>query len=290
MRIGLQIPKFTYGEGTIRETLKTIARTAEGGGFASLWLMDHFFQIEYVGPPEMEMLESYSTLGYLAAVTERVALGALVTGVVYRHPGILVKTMTTVDVLSGGRSYFGVGAGWFEREARGLGVPFPETKVRFEQLEETLRIAHQMWSDDVGPFEGKHYRLAETLCVPRPLGRPHPPILIGGFGEQKTLRLVARYGDACNLFLHLGWDVIRHKLEVLRRHSEEVGRDYAEIEKTTLGTITPEMTTDEILALCRTGEEVGIQHMIFNFPDAHEIAPLERFARNVIPKAREMGP
>ncbi len=290
MRVGLQIPKFTYGGRPIRETLKTIAETVERGGFESLWVMDHFFQIEYVGPPEMEMLEAYSTLGYLAGVTERIALGTLVTGVVYRYPGILVKTMTTIDVLSGGRSYFGIGAAWFEREARGLGVPFPETRVRFEQLEETLRIAHQMWSGNVGPFEGKHYRLAESLTVPQPLTRPHPPILIGGLGEKKTLRLVARYGDACNLFLHLGWDVIGHKLDVLRRHCDEAGRDYDEIEKTTLGTISPKMTTDEILAACHKGAELGIQHMIFNFPDAHEIAPLERFARDVIPAARDMGP
>jgi F420-dependent oxidoreductase-like protein len=288
MRIGLQIPRFTYSR-PIRETLRQIAQTAEGGGFASLWLMDHFFQIEYFGPPEMEMLESYSTLGYLAAVTERVALGTLVTGVVYRYPGILVKTATTVDVLSGGRSYFGIGAAWFEREARGLGVPFPETRVRFEQLEETLRIAHQMWSGEVGPFEGEHFRLAEAISVPAPLRRPHPPILIGGLGEKKTLRLVARYGDACNLFAHLGWDVIGHKLDVLRRHCDEVGRDYEEIEKTTLGTISPGKTSEEILADCRCGAKLGIQHMIFNFPDAHEIAPLERFAREVIPKATEIG-
>jgi F420-dependent oxidoreductase-like protein len=290
MRIGLQIPKFTYPGGPIRATLKAIAETAEQGGFDSLWVMDHFFQIEYVGPPEMEMLEAYATLGYLAGITDRIALGALVTGVVYRYPGILVKTATTIDVLSGGRCYFGIGAAWFEREARGLGVPFPQTSIRFEQLEEALQIAHQMWSHNDGPFAGKHFQLAETLCSPPPLRRPHPPILIGGIGEKKTLRLVARYGDACNLFDRLGWDVIRHKLEVLRRHCDDVDRPYDEIEKTTLGTVSPEMTSDQILAHCRKCADLGIQHMIFNFPDVDEIEPLDRFARKVIPVAREMGP
>ncbi len=188
MRIGLQLPNLTFpgGPPKLAGTLAEIARTADGTGFFSLWMMDHFFQIEPVGPADMEMLEGYSALGYFAGITSRVRLGTLVTGVTYRNPGILVKTVTTLDVLSGGRAYLGVGGAWFEREHQGLGVPFPPIGERFERLEETLRIAKQMWSNEVGAFEGKHYRLAETLNVPQPLARPHPPILIGGAGEKKN--------------------------------------------------------------------------------------------------------
>ena len=238
MRIGLQVPNFTWpgGPQAIAPTLANIARTADQGGFASLWVMDHFFQIGVIGPAEHEMLEGYSALNYLAALTKNVKLGTLVTGVIYRYPGILVKTVTTLDVLSGGRAYLGIGAAWFEREALGLGVPYPSTGERFQRLEEALQIAHQMWSDNNCPYAGKHYQLAETLCSPQPLSRPHPPILIGGAGEQKTLRLVAQYADACNLFARMGNDVVRAKLDVLQRHCEAVGRDYATIEKTTLDT------------------------------------------------------
>jgi len=284
VRIGIQVPNFTYpGSPALRGVLKAIAQAADQGGFHSLWVMDHFFQIQYIGPPEHEMLEGYSALSYVAGITERVKLGTLVTGVVYRYPGILAKTATTLDVLSGGRAYLGIGAAWFEREAVALGVPFPALKERFERLEETLRIAKQMWSPDNGPFAGKHYRLAETLCQPQPVTRPHPPILIGGGGERKTLRLVARYADACNLFEQTGWEAIRGKLEVLKRHCEAEGRPYGMIEKTTLGTIAPGTSTAEIVARCKQGAALGIQHMIFNFPDVHEIRPVERLAREVIP-------
>src|SRR5499426_3993299 len=206
MRIGLQIPIFTWpgGAAALSAKLREIATTAETAGFDSLWLMDHLFQIPMVGAAEQEMLEGYAGLSWLAGVTKRVKLGTMVTGVTYRHPGVLVKTVTTLDVLSGGRAYLGIGAAWFEREHLGLGVPFPPLAERFERLEEALRIAKQMWSGKVGPFEGRHYRLAEALCVPRPLSRPHPPILIGGMGERKTLRLVARHADACNLFAYAG--------------------------------------------------------------------------------------
>src|SRR5215211_1072814 len=239
MRIGLQVPSFTWPDGapSIGPRLAEIGKSADEAGFASLWVMDHFFQIQYVGPVEDPMLEGYSTLSYLAGVTERVKLGTLVTGVIYRHPGILLKTATTLDVLSRGRAYLGIGAGWFEREARGLGVPFPSTKERFEQLEETLQIAHQMWSGEVEPYEGKHYQLAEPLNSPQALAEPHPPVMIGGMGEKRTLRLVAEYADACNLFAYGGSDLIRHKLDVLRGHCEDVGRDYEEIERTALGTV-----------------------------------------------------
>ena len=293
MLIGLQVPSFTWPDGTdgIGPKLAEIGRTADEAGFASLWVMDHFFQIEYVGPPEDPMLEGYSVLSYLAGVTERVKLGTLVTGVIYRYPGLLVKTATTLDVLSGGRAYLGIGAGWFEREARGLGVPFPPTKERFEQLEETLQIAHQMWSGQVAPYHGAHYHLEETLNSPQALTRPHPPVMIGGMGERKTLRLVAQYADACNLFAFAGADTIRHKLDVLRGHCEDVGRPYEEIEQTALGTVNlaeDGMTAEEVVEQCRELNDAGIQHLILNMPNVHEIRPLETFGEKVIPAVADL--
>ena len=293
MRIGLQIPSFTWpdGVGGIGPMLAEIGRTADESGFASLWVMDHFFQIRGVGGPGEPMLESYSALSFLAGVTQRAKLGTLVTGVIYRHPGILVKTVTALDVLSGGRAYLGIGTGWNEREARGLGVPFPSTRERFERLEETLRISKQMWSGEVAPYEGKHYRPEEPLNSPQALSRPHPPIMIGGMGERRTLRLVAQYADACNLFAHGGADLIRHKLGVLRGHCEDVGRDYGEIERTALGTVNlggDGMTEDEVIGLCRELSEAGIQHLIFNMPNVHEIWPLEAFGARIIPAVAEL--
>ena len=288
MRIGLQIPSFTWQGGTavIGPRLAEIAKTAEDAGFYSLWVMDHFFQIRGVGQPEEPMLESYSTLGYMAGLTKRVKLGTMVTGVVYRYPGILVKTATTLDVLSGGRAYLGIGAAWFEREALGLGVPFPPIKERFERLEEALQIAKQMWSGEVAAYEGKHYQLAETLTSPQPISKPHPPILIGGSGEQKTLRLVAQYADGCNLFARAGIDTLRHKLDVLGRHCEQVGRSYAEIEKTALDTayLAPgQMSAGQIIADCQKMAEIGFQQIIFNMPNVSEIKPLEKFGKEIIP-------
>ena len=294
MRIGLQVPNFTWpgGPPSIAPTLAEIARTADAAGFASLWVMDHFFQIGArdrsmgLGPAEDDMLEGYSTLAYLAALTQRVQLGTLVTGVIYRYPGVLIKTVTTLDVLSGGRAYLGIGAGWFEREAKGLGVPFPPLAERFQRLEEALQIAHQMWSDNNGPYAGRHYQLAETLCHPQPLHKPHPPILIGGGGEQKTLRLVAQYADACNLFARMGADVLRGKLDVLQRHCETVGRDYGTIEKTTLDTafLAPGgQSAADVIAQCEALAALGVQHAIFNMPNVHEITPLETFGREIIP-------
>jgi alkanesulfonate monooxygenase SsuD/methylene tetrahydromethanopterin reductase-like flavin-dependent oxidoreductase (luciferase family) len=207
----------------------------------------------------------------------------MVTGVVYRHPGLLVKTITTLDVLSGGRAYLGIGASWFQREAQALGVPFPPLKERFEQLEETLRIAKQMWSPNNGPFVGKHFKLAETLCVPQPLSKPHPPILIGGSGEQKTLRMVAKYGNACNLFLFLGPDVLRQKLDILKRHCDTEKRPYSEIEKTTLGSVKEGMTSKDVIQSCKQAAELGFQQAIFNFENIHTLKPLESFIKDVIP-------
>jgi F420-dependent oxidoreductase-like protein len=298
MKIGLQIPNFTWPSGPrdIHSKLAEIAHAADEAGFASIWVMDHFFQIggperrAGLGPAEDEMLEAYTTLGYLAGITRRPRLGVLVTGVVYRHPGLLVKTVTTLDVLSAGRAYFGLGAAWNERESRGLGVPFPPIKERFERLEETLQITKQMWSDNNGPFNGRHFQLAETLCSPQPLSKPHPPIMIGGMGEKKTLRLVAQYADACNLFAGADPDALGSKLDVLKRHCEALGRDYNAIEKTALKTVhivSGKQTARDVIEDCRSLAAVGIQHAIFNMPNVHEIKPLEIFGKEIIPAAQE---
>jgi F420-dependent oxidoreductase-like protein len=231
VRLGLQIPDFN-GAGGPDQTgprLARVATTADEAGFSYLALMDHFFQIGLIGPPEQDMLEAYTTLGYLAACTSSVRLLTLVTGAVYRHPGVLAKIVTTLDVLSGGRAWLGIGAAWNEEESRGLGIPFPPVAERFERLEETLQICLQMWAGDETPYQGRHYQLARPLNHPAAVTRPHPPIMIGGSGERKTLRLVARYGQACNLFP--GPDLAR-KLDVLRAHCDAEGRDYDDIEKT----------------------------------------------------------
>jgi F420-dependent oxidoreductase-like protein len=231
MKVGLHIADFTWDGGppALAPRLGEIARRAEEAGVDRISVMDHVWQIGPLGPPEHEMLEAYTALGFLAAVTSRVKLLTVVTAVVYREPGLLAKAVTTLDVLSGGRAMLGIGAAWNEDEARGLGLFFPPQAERFERLEEALRICQQMWSDDDGPFEGKHYHLARTLNSPQALSRPHPPILIGGQGERKTLLLVARYADACNLF---DTPELAHKLDVLRGHCAAEGRDYAAIEKT----------------------------------------------------------
>ncbi|GAA3591953.1 TIGR03560 family F420-dependent LLM class oxidoreductase [Nonomuraea rosea] len=236
MKLGVHMMRFDHPQGTnvLGLELAAAGAAAEAAGVSWLSVMDHHFQMEHVGGPEEPMLECYTALGYLAAHTTTVRLGVLVTGVTYRHPGILAKIVTTLDVLSGGRATLGLGAAWYEREHRGLGVPFPPLAERFERLEETLRICRQMWDPaDDGPFEGAHYRLAETRCVPAPVSTPYPEIMIGGGGERKTLRLVARYGDACN-FIGPSHAELAHKLDVLRAHCDDVGRDYAGIRKTVL--------------------------------------------------------
>src|SRR2546425_2872335 len=235
MRLGLQVPNFTWpnGQANLGDTFGLIAERAERAGLYSLWVMDHFFQIPLVGVSENEMLEGYSALSIAAGRTNRIKLGTMVTGVTYRYPGLLVKTVTTLDVLSGGRAYLGIGAAWNEEEHRGLGVPFPPTAERFERLEETLHIAHQMWKGDEQPYQGKHYQLGRPLNSPSSVQKPHPPILIGGGGERKTLRLVAQYGDACNFSLtRLRLDEAQRKLGVLREHCQTIGRPYTDIEKT----------------------------------------------------------
>ena len=235
MDLGIHYASFSHPEWRTRLTdrLAETAQIADQGGIALFTAMDHYFQMEMAGGPAEPMLEGYTTLGFVAGRTERIDLSLLVTGVSYRRPGLLAKIVTTLDVLSRGRAWLGIGAAWYEREHDGLGVPFAPVAERFERLEETLRICRQMWSDDDGPFEGEHYRLAETICVPPPV-RGRVPVLIGGQGERKTLRLVAQYADACNLFTGEGPDGVAGKLEVLRRHCDDVGRDYDEIRKTIL--------------------------------------------------------
>jgi F420-dependent oxidoreductase-like protein len=233
------------------------------------------------------MLEAYTTLGYVAGITERMTLGVLVTGVMYRYPGLLAKIVTTLDVLSGGRARLGIGASWYEREQRGLGVPVVPVAERFERLEETLRICLQLWSDDDGPFEGRHYRLEETLNVPQPIQRPHPPIMIGGSGEQKTLRLVARYADACNLFGAPPPDIAR-KLDVLRRHCETEGRDYERIAKTVLAQRPPLEDVDAFLDEVRADAELGVTEVMV-MPDRHPVEFATGLAERVLPRLAELG-
>jgi F420-dependent oxidoreductase-like protein len=262
VRLGLHITKFDNpnGSAAIGSELAAIGEAAEAAGACWVSVMDHYFQMEGNGGAEDPMLEAYTTLSFLAAHTSTVQLGALVTGVTYRHPGLLAKIVTTLDVLSGGRATLSIGAAWYEREHHGLGVPFPPLKERFERLEETLQICHQMWDPtNNGPFTGTHYQLAETLSVPEPVSSPRPRILIGGGGERKTLRLVAQYADACNLFIDSP-EGIKHKLDVLREHCDAVGRDYAEITKTAVplpGVLT-EDTIGTFADYCAPYAELGI--------------------------------
>jgi F420-dependent oxidoreductase-like protein len=277
VRVGIQIPSFTYpgGQEQIAPTFARIARDADQAGLASLWVMDHFFQIRGVGAAEEPMLEGYSALSYAAAITERITLGTMVTGVVYRYPGILIKTVTTLDVLSGGRAWFGVGAAWNAEESAGLGVPFPPVAERFERLEETLRIAKRMWAGDESPFAGKHYNLERPLNSPPAVSRPHPRILVGGGGEKKTLRLVAKYADATNQF---DTPELPHKLEVLREHCAREGRPYGDIEKTALCVLSADSTAGQLEETAGRLGELGIDQVIFSVRRPHEPTALPLLA------------
>jgi F420-dependent oxidoreductase-like protein len=285
MKLGLQIPDFGSpgGPSQLGADLATVARTADDAGFDFIAVMDHFFQIGVIGPPELPMLEAYTTLGYLAACTSRASLITLVTGTVYRHPGILAKIITTLDVLSGGRAWLGIGAAWNADEAAGLGVPFPPVAERFERLEETLQICLQMWSGDESPYRGTHYELDRPLNYPQPLSRPHPPILIGGGGERKTLRLVARYAQACNLFS--GPDLAR-KLDVLRAHCDAQGRVYDEISKTCyylFDTGPKGERAAEIIDQLGGLAELGFDAVIGGVANVWDVTPLEVIGSEVIP-------
>ncbi|MCX5065545.1 LLM class F420-dependent oxidoreductase [Micromonospora lupini] len=289
MKLGLHYWNFSTpaDPAAIAPTLAEAATTAEQAGVASFTVMDHFFQMEALAPAEEPMLEAYTTLGYVAAKTQRMTLGVLVTGVMYRYPGLLAKTVTTLDVLSGGRARLGIGASWYEREQRGLGVPVVPVAERFERLEETLRICRQMWSDDNGPFDGRHYQLTETINSPQPLRRPHPPIMIGGSGEKKTLLLVARYADACNLF-GTGAEGIAHKLDVLRGHCAAEGRDYDSIEKTVLASKPPLEDLDEFLAEVSAYAALGVTEVQVT-PDRHPVEFAERLGDEVLPRLADIG-
>ncbi len=297
MRLGLQVPNFTWpdGQSNLGDTFGLIAQRAERAGLYSLWVMDHFFQIRVVGPAENEMLESWSALAFAAGRTNRIKLGTMVTGVTYRHPGLLVKTATTLDVLSHGRAYLGIGAAWNEQEHRGLGVPFPPLAERFGRLEEALQIAHQMWAGDEKPYEGKYYHLERPLNSPQPVQKPHPPILIGGSGERKTLRLVAKYADACNLFAMMPREELVRKLNVLREHCQAIGRPYEQIEKTTLSSFhltrdgrneskTPAALIDEFAQLAA----IGIDQAIFSLTNVSEIEPFELLANEIVPQVEKI--
>ncbi len=263
MHLDLHVHRFDWAGDTSRigPGVADLAKRSEGIGVRTLSFMDHYFQMDWMAPAEDPMLEGYTALGFVAGVTDRLRLRLLVSGITYRHPGLLAKIVTTLDVLSGGRAELGIGAAWYEREHLGLGVPFPAVGERFEQLDEAIQICLQMWSGDDGPFEGRHYRLAETLCSPRPLSSPRPRILIGGGGERKTLRLVAQYSDACNFFG--GPEEISHKLDVLRRHCAAVGRDPNEIEVTAgFRDIPPGAGADQVLRGAEALAQVGVSTVV----------------------------
>jgi F420-dependent oxidoreductase-like protein len=288
MQLGVHYANFTHPdwEHRLAERLTETARVADQGGVAQFTVMDHWFQMEPLGGPPEPMLEGYTTLGYLAAVTERLRLSLLVTGVTYRHPGLLAKTVTTLDVLSGGRAMLGIGAAWYEREHRGLGVPFPPLGERFERLEETLQVVRQLWAGDQTPYAGTHYELAEPVNVPPPVQTP-PPIMVGGSGERKTLRLVAEYADACNIFGDSP-DVVRHKLDVLRGHCEDVGTDYDALERTMIFRGDPTEDPDAFLAVMETYATLGIS-MITMVPVGDDpVAWTSAMCERVVPRLAEV--
>lgn len=289
MDLALHLSQFDHpaDPAQLAPAIAAVARAADDGGFSTVTAMDHFFQMEVPGrSAEQPMLEGYSLLAFLAAHTERVRLGLLVTGVTYRHPGILAKTVATLDVLSGGRALLGIGAAWYEREHLALGVPYPPVAERFERLEETLRICRQMWGDDDGPFEGEHYRLAETLCRPAPLQSGGPSVLVGGGGERKTLRLVAQHADACNLF-DVGVDGLRHKIDVLHRHCEDVGRDPAEVAITVIAGDDPLADVDAFVDKARRYADLGVSTMWTGF-ETLDPGPVARAGELVVPRLAEL--
>lgn len=291
MYIGLQIPSFKVpgGAAAIRPKLREVAQNAEEAGFYSLWVMDHYYQIKglfgeaYTDP----MLEAYTTLGYLAGFTEKAYLGVLVTGVIYRHPSVLLKMVNTLDILSGGRAYFGIGAAWYEEEARGYGIPYPSTSERFEQLEDALKLAKALWASDETSFQGRHFSAPAITNNPPPLSQPHPRLMIGGTGPNKTLRMVAQYADSCNIGEWVGKENMQKALDALKKHCETLGRDYASVEKTSLCTahLSGDDTVGGILQRIKELSGMGFTHAIFNMPDVYKITPLETFAKEIIPAA-----
>jgi F420-dependent oxidoreductase-like protein len=294
VKIGLQISSFSWpgGDAAIGPTLAQISESADAAGFDSLWVMDHFFQIRGVGRPEEPMLEGWSALAFMAAHSKTATLGLMVGGVHYRQAGLWAKAATTLDVLSGGRSYLGIGAAWNEEESHGLGFPMPPLGVRFEMLDETLQIIHAMWQGERGSggsFEGAHYQADRLLNSPQVLSKPHPKIIIGGGGEQKTLRLVAKYADACNIFG--GPDQLAHKFSVLRERCAEIGRPFGEIERTSLQSVDlGRDTVSQVLDRFETLAAVGVQHVIFNLANVADPHTIEVIGRDLLPRARAIAP
>ncbi|WP_183092574.1 LLM class F420-dependent oxidoreductase [Nocardioides stalactiti] len=289
MEIGVHQASFTFPgwETSLTEQVVATAQAAEAGGAELFTVMDHWFQMENLGGPSEPMLEAYTTLAHVAALTSRIRLSVLVTGGTYRHPGLLAKTVTTLDRLSGGRALLGLGAGWYEREHVGLGVPFPPTAERFERLEESLRICLQMWGPDEGPFAGEHYQLAETVCVPPPLARPHPPIMIGGAGEQKTLRFVARYAQWCNIF-GSSPELMQHKLEVLRGHCATEGTDYDAIRKTMIVATDPLADPDAFVTEMASYAALGITLVTLTPRGDDPAAWTEQVCAEVLPRLQAL--
>jgi F420-dependent oxidoreductase-like protein len=289
MDVGIHFMNFTLsgGPAAIPRHVADTAQAAEEAGCTLFTCMDHYFQMEAFSSAEEPMLEGYTTLGYVAGLTERMRLGLLVTGVSYRYPGLLAKIVTTLDVLSGGRAQLGLGAAWYEREHEGLGVPFYPVAERLERLEETLQICLQMWSDDNGPYRGKHYELAETLCVPPPVTQPRPPIMIGGGGERKLLRLVAKYADANNLFA-TSPEEVQHKLDVLARHCEEVGRDRSEIANTTIARFAVDTDVDEFVGNLAQYARLGFEHVQISLLGPEPLQAMRRLGRDVVPRLAEL--
>jgi len=290
MQLGLQVPDFNWPNGPAKlgAELAAVARTADEAGFEFISVMDHFFQIRVAGPPENDMLEAYTALGYLAACTSRAKLLTLVTGAIYRYPGILAKIVTTLDVLSGGRAWLGIGAAWNDEESKGLGIPFPPVAERFERLEETLQICLQMWRDDDSPYRGQHYELDRPLNHPQPLSKPHPPIMIGGGGERKTLRFVARYAQATNLFP--GPDLAR-KLDVLREHCDAEGRVYDEIRKSCYFVFDPGSkgeNVNQIIDHLGGLAEMGFDTAIGAVANVWDLTPLEILGSQVVPAVADL--
>jgi F420-dependent oxidoreductase-like protein len=288
MKFGLQVSSFTWpgGAAAIGQTLARVTRIADEVGFDSIWVMDHFFQIRGLGPPEAPMLDGQTALGFMVANSERARIGLLVGGVHYRSPGLWIKATTTLDVLSGGRAWFGIGAGWNVHESKGLGFAFPPLGERFEWLEDTLEMAHAMWSGGSGTgarFDGRRVTATHLINSPQAISRPRVPILVGGGGERKTLRLVAQYADACNIFGRP--ELLRHKLAILREHCERLGRPYDEIEKTTLSNVDLEReSTDEVVERFGALGDAGAQHIIFSVRGVADTTKLERIAGEVFPQ------
>jgi F420-dependent oxidoreductase-like protein len=289
MKLGIHFVNFTLpgGAPAIAPALAESARVADEGGIAIFSLMDHWYQMESFATAQDPMLEGYTSLGFLAGITERLRLGLLVTGVTYRHPALLAKIVTTLDVLSEGRAQLGIGAAWYEREHLGLGVPFPPLSERFERLEEAIQICQQMWSSDEGPFNGTHYQVVETICVPPPIQQPSPPILIGGSGEKKTLRLVARYADGCNIFAFERSEVAR-KLDVLRTHCANEGRDYDQIEKTILAFTNPKDEPKKFLQEMEEYARLGVT-LAEVVPAGDPVEYLRHVCKEIVPAMETIG-